>query len=119
LERYVDAFQRYDVDGLVSLLRDDATLSMPPYTLWLSGHDAIRTWLNGRGSGCRGSVLVPTAASGWPAYGQYRPGGDRGTHSPWALIVLELSGGRIAGWNSFLETEKFFPLFGLPPYLSV
>ncbi len=77
-----------------------------------------RAWLLGRGCGCRGSRLVPTAACGLPAFGQYRPGGPHGTHHPWALIVLELSGDRITGWNSFLDTEKFYPLFGLPPFLS-
>ncbi len=118
LERYVEAFHRYDVDELVSLLREDATLSMPPYTLWLRGPEIIRTWLLGRGIGCRGSQLIPTAACGLPAFGQYRPGGPHGTHHPWALIVLELSGDRITGWNSFLDTEKFYPLFGLPPFLS-
>lgn len=114
LERYVDAFQRYDVNALTALLHEDATFSMPPYTLWLHGHDAIRTWLLGRGAGCRGSRLVPTAACGSPAFGQYRPGGPGGSYRPWALIVLELSGGRIAGWNSFLDTETLFPKFGLP-----
>jgi RNA polymerase sigma-70 factor (ECF subfamily) len=117
LERYVDAFHRYDVNGLAGLLREDATLSMPPYTLWLRGPEAIRTWLLGRGAGCRGSRLVPTSACGSPAFGQYRsaPGGG---YLPWALIVLELSGDRIASWNSFLDTENLFPLFGLPPQLS-
>jgi RNA polymerase sigma-70 factor (ECF subfamily) len=118
VDRYVEAFHRYDVDDLVSLLREDATLSMPPYTLWLRGPETIRMWLLGKGSGCRGSRLVPTAACGLPAFGQYRPGGPHGTHHPWALIVLELSGDRIAGWNSFLDTENFFPLFGLPPFLT-
>jgi len=118
LNRYVDAFERYDVDGLASLLREDATLSMPPYTLWLQGGDAIRAWMLGRGCGCRGSLLVPTAASGLPAFGQYRPGGANGVRKPWALIVLELSGDRIASVTSFLDTEHLFPLFGLPPDLK-
>src|SRR5207302_9918354 len=117
VDRYVDAFLRYDVDALVALLHQDATLSMPPYTLWLRGRDAIRTWLLGRGSGCRGSRLVPTAACGSPAFGHYRPGGPDGGYRPWALIVLELSGDGIAGWNSFLDTETLFPLFGLPRHL--
>ena len=101
---------------LVDLLREDATLSMPPYTLWLRGHDVIRKWLVGPGSGCRGSRLIPTAACGSPAFAQYRPGapgGGPGYH-PWALIVLELAGDRIAGWNAFLDTETIFPLFGMP-----
>jgi RNA polymerase sigma-70 factor (ECF subfamily) len=117
VDRYVDAFLRYDVDALVALLHEDATLSMPPYTLWLRGHDAIRTWLLGRGAGCRGSRLVPTAACGSPAFGHYRAAGPEGGFRPWALIVLELSGERIAAWNSFLDTEALFPLFGLPRHL--
>jgi RNA polymerase sigma-70 factor (ECF subfamily) len=119
VQQYVDAFERYDVEHLVSLLRDDATLSMPPFTFWLQGPDPIRAWLLGRGSGCRGSRLVPTAACGLPAFGQYRPAdGPPGTHHPWALVVLELDGDRIVGWNTFLDTEKFFPLFGLPLHLT-
>jgi len=117
VERYVDAFLRYDVDALVALLHQDATLSMPPYKLWLRGPDAIRAWLLGRGSACRGSQLLPTAACGSPAFGQYRAGGPAGSYQPWALIVLEVSGGRIAGWNSFLDTETLFPRFGLPSRL--
>jgi RNA polymerase sigma-70 factor (ECF subfamily) len=116
LERYVDAFHRYDVDNLVALLREDATLSMPPYTLWLQGPDAIRAWLLGRGVGCKGSRLLATSACGSPAFAQYRLGAD-GVHRPWSLTVLELSGNRIAAWNAFLDTEKLFPLFGLPAEL--
>jgi RNA polymerase sigma-70 factor (ECF subfamily) len=117
LDQYVDAFHRYDVDGLVSLLRDDATLSMPPYTLWLQGPDAIRAWLLGRGAGCRGSRLLPTRACGVPAFAQYHPD-PAGGHRPWSLTVLEIADGRIAAWNSFLDTEKLFPRFGLPPHLD-
>jgi RNA polymerase sigma-70 factor, ECF subfamily len=118
VNRYVDAFERYDVDTLTTLLHQDATLSMPPYALWLQGHEPIRSWLLGRGSGCRGSRLVPTSACGSPAFGQYRPSGPGGRHQPWALIVLELSGDRIAAMNSFLDTEALFPRFGLPTELS-
>jgi RNA polymerase sigma-70 factor (ECF subfamily) len=95
-------------------LTEDATLSMPPYTLWFRGRQAIREWLSGRGSGCRGSRLVPTAACGQPAFGQYRQGGEQ----PWAIIVLDLSPDGIAGITSFLDTETLFPVFGLPPRLS-
>jgi RNA polymerase sigma-70 factor, ECF subfamily len=113
VRRFVEAFERYDVDALAALLREDATFSMPPYTLWLRGRDSIRDWLAGRGSGCRGSRLVPTAACGLPSFAQYRQGGAR----PWALIVLEPAGDRIAAWNAFLDTERLFPRFGLPPAL--
>jgi RNA polymerase sigma-70 factor (ECF subfamily) len=118
LDRYVDAFHRYDVDTLVTLLREDATFSMPPYTLWLRGRDAVRDWLLGRGAVCRGSRLVPTSACGSPAFAQYHPNGSDGGYQAWALIVLERSGDQIVAWNSFLDTETLFPLFGLPLRLS-
>jgi RNA polymerase sigma-70 factor (ECF subfamily) len=117
LARYVEAFERYDVDALAALLRDDATLSMPPYTLWLRGPEAIKAWFLGRGIGCSGSRLVPTAANGHPAFGQYRPGPPGRPHQPWSLIVLELDGDRIAAMNHFLDTTSLFPRFGLPPEL--
>jgi RNA polymerase sigma-70 factor (ECF subfamily) len=118
VDRYVEAFERYDVDALTSLLHQDATLSMPPFSLWLRGHESISAWLLGKGSGCRGSRLVPTSACGSPAFGQYRPGGPGEPHQAWALIVLELSGDRIAGMSSFLDTETLFPRFGLPRVLA-
>jgi RNA polymerase sigma-70 factor, ECF subfamily len=114
LARYVDAFERYDVDALAAMLRDDVRFSMPPYALWLEGPEAVRTWLEGRGAGCRGSRLVPTAANGLPAFGQYRLGAAGEPHRPWALAVLEIEDGRITSWTSFLDTESLFPRFGLP-----
>ena len=98
LARYVDAFERYDMESLTSLLHEDATQSMPPYELWLSGRDDILGWWFGTGIGCKGSRLVPTtSANGSPAFGQYKPGGPNGTYTPWALQVLELSDGGIGG----------------------
>jgi len=117
VDRYVAAFERYDVDELASLLREDATFSMPPYALWLQGPQAVKDWLNGMGAGCRGSRLIPTAACGSPAFAQYRVN-PAGGHSAWALVVLELDGDRIAGWNSFLDTETLFPRFDLPLRIS-
>ena len=114
LRRYVDAFERYDMDSLTSLLRDDAKWNMPPYELWLRTHEDIVKWCLGPGIGCQGSRLVPTFANGSPAFGQYKPG-PNGELLPWSLQVLELSDGRISGITFFLDTEKFFPLFGLPP----
>jgi RNA polymerase sigma-70 factor (ECF subfamily) len=109
LVRYVDAFERYDMAALAKLLHEDATLSMPPMSLWLRGFDDISAWMTGTGIGCVGSRLVPTVANGHPAFGQYR------TTGPWALIVLEISAGRIKGINNFLDVDRLFPLFGLPP----
>jgi RNA polymerase sigma-70 factor, ECF subfamily len=113
LARYVDAFERYDLDSLTSLLHEDATWSMPPYDLWLQTHADIVKWCLGPGIGCRGSRLVPTVANGSPAFGQYKPG--PGGYEPWSLQVLEISGGRITGITFFLDTATLFPLFGLPP----
>jgi len=114
LARYVDAFERYDLDELVSLLSEDVKQSMPPFELWLVGPSEIRAWMLGPGIECEGSRLVPTIANGAPAFGQYRPSGPGGSFEPWALHVLEISGGIIVGLNFFLDTETLFPLFGLP-----
>jgi RNA polymerase sigma-70 factor (ECF subfamily) len=118
LGRYVDAFERYDMDSLVALLHEDATLSMPPFELWLQGRDQVIQWFLGIGCGCRGSRLVAVEANGAPAFGQYRVSESGSGHEPWALQVLEISDGRITGLNSFLDTAHLFPLFGLPPRLD-
>ncbi len=118
LARYVDAFERYDMDSLTSLLQDDATWNMPPFELWLQTHDDIVQWCLGPGIACRGSRLIPTVANGSPAFGQYKPDPVNGGWQPWSLQVLELSDGSISGITFFLDTEKFFPLFGLPPRLD-
>lgn len=112
LDRYVDAFERYDMESLTSLLHEDATQSMPPYDLWLRGRAEIVRWMLGPGLDCRGSRLIPTVANGAPAFGQYRrrPGG----YAPFSLHVLEIEDGRVTGLTNFLDTETLFPLFGLP-----
>jgi RNA polymerase sigma-70 factor (ECF subfamily) len=116
LERYVDAFERYDMDALTSLLRDDATWSMPPYEVWLRTHEDVRRWCLGPGIGCKGSRLLPVIANGSPGFGQFKPG-ENGLE-PWSLQVLEISDGRIAGISFFLDTVRLFPLFGLPDRLA-
>jgi RNA polymerase sigma-70 factor, ECF subfamily len=119
LARYVDAFQRYDIDALTSLIREDAKQSMPPYDLWLRGREDIFAWWFGPGIACRGSrVIAAPNANGSPAFGQYKPSVSGNGYEPWALQVLEVSAGRIAEFTFFLDTEKLFPLFGLPPRLE-
>jgi RNA polymerase sigma-70 factor, ECF subfamily len=117
LARYVDAFERYDMESLTSLLREDATWSMPPYEMWLQTHDDIVSWCLGPGIGCRGSRLIAVEANGMPAFGQYKPGAQGGLE-PWSLQVLEIADGRIVGISFFLDTERLFPMFGLPPRLD-
>jgi RNA polymerase sigma-70 factor, ECF subfamily len=115
LARYVEAFERYDIEALTSLIQEDATQSMPPYELWLTGREDILRWWLGPGAGCRGSRVMPTvAANGSPAFGQYRPSASGIGYDPWALQVLEVANGRIVEFTFFLDTERIFPLFGLP-----
>lgn len=116
LARYVDAFERYDVSGLVSLLHEDAVLSMPPYPLWIQGRDELGRWFVGPGIGCRGSRLLPTSGNGLPGFGSYRPD-ERGGHYPWGIQLIEIRGDRIAAQHSFIDPE-LFPAFGLPTYLE-
>ncbi len=116
LRRYVDAFERYDMDALTSLIHEDATQSMPPYELWLRGREDIFAWWVGRGAACRGSrVLATQTANGSPALAQYKPREDGAPgYEPWALQVLEIAGARIVELTFFLATDKLFPLFGMP-----
>jgi RNA polymerase sigma-70 factor, ECF subfamily len=121
LDRYVDAFERYDIERLVGLLHEDAVQSMPPFALWLQGAQDIGRWMVEPGpSGCRGSRLVATAANGRPAFGQYRPD-PAGGFTPWAIQVLEITDGRIAGMAFFLDLldpGRLFASFDLPDHLD-
>jgi RNA polymerase sigma-70 factor (ECF subfamily) len=113
--RYVEAFEKYDVAALTKMLHEEATLSMPPYDMWLQGHESIATWMLGFGIGCKGSRLVPVeACGGTPAFAQYREGGSKA----WALIMLDVRGDRIMGMTSYLDVETLFPRFGLPLQLT-
>ena len=119
LARYVEAFEAYDMEALAAVIQEDATQSMPPYELWLSGRDDIFRWWLGPGAGCRGSRVIPTStANGSPAFGQYKPSPSGEGYEPWALQVLELSGGRIVEFTFFLGTPTIFPLFGLSERLG-
>ena len=119
LARYVDAFQRYDIGALTSLIQEDAKQSMPPYDLWLEGRKDIFEWWLGPGIGCRGSRLLPApSANGSVAFGQYKPSESGSGYDPWALQVLEVADGGLVELTFFLDTERIFPLFGLPARLE-
>jgi len=118
LDRYVAAFEDYDIDRLTDLLHEDAIQSMPPYSMWLKGRDDLFAWWLGAGIGCKGSKLVPVGlVNGMPGWGQFKPDPDGG-YEPWSLIVPEVSGGRIVELTFFLDTPKLFPFFGLPDHLD-
>ncbi|HET7421472.1 MAG TPA: sigma-70 family RNA polymerase sigma factor [Candidatus Dormibacteraeota bacterium] len=118
LERYVAAFERYDLTALTSLIKEDAKQSMPPFDMWLSGREDILTWWFGPGIACRGSRVIPTvSANGMPTFAQYKID-PAGGYSPWALQVLEIKDGQISNIRFFLDTAKLFPLFGMPLHLD-
>lgn len=116
LERYVDAFERYDIPALVQLLRDDVVLSMPPFDMWFRGADQLASWFLGQGIGCKGSRLVPVAVNGTAGFGSYKPAGP-GRWEPFAVQVIEVADGTIVGHHNFLYPHQF-EQFGLPPFLE-
>jgi RNA polymerase sigma-70 factor (ECF subfamily) len=118
LARYVAAFEAYDIDALTAVIHEDATQSMPPYDLWLAGRQNVFAWWFGPGIECAGSRVIPAGrANGSPAFGQYKPE-PGGGHDPWALQVIELSAASVVELTFFLDTDRLFPLFGLPPRLD-
>ncbi|GAA3031964.1 sigma-70 family RNA polymerase sigma factor [Streptomyces glomeratus] len=118
LERYVAAFEGYDMAALTALLHEDAVMTMPPFDLWLRGTVDITGFMTTLGSACAGSRLVPVAVNGLPGFAQYKPDPDTGGFTAWAVQVLETSDGRISGFHCFLDTKRWFPLFGLPLQLD-
>jgi RNA polymerase sigma-70 factor, ECF subfamily len=117
LARYVDAFERYDMDALTALLKEDAVWNMPPYELWLQSHLDIVKWCMGPGIACKDSRLIPVEVNGSPGFGQYKPD-PNGGWAPWSLQVLEVGEDRLEGVTFFLDTARFFPMFGLPAHLD-
>ncbi len=119
VSRYVDAFERYDMDALTALIQEDASQSMPPYDMWLDGREDILTWWAGPGIECAGSRLLPVAVANGPvAFGQYRVSQTGEGHDPWALQILEFGPKGIAKMTFFLDTARLFPRFGLPLHLD-
>jgi RNA polymerase sigma-70 factor (ECF subfamily) len=118
LERYVAAFEGYDMTALTALLHEDAIMTMPPFDLWLTGHDDIIGFMTTIGSACEGSRLFPVQVNGLPGFAQYKPDPDTGGWSPWSVQVLEISDGRLTGFHFFLDTKRWFPLFDLPLHLE-
>ncbi|MCU1498769.1 MAG: polymerase, sigma-24 subunit, subfamily [Acidimicrobiales bacterium] len=116
LARYVEAFERYDITELVSLIHEDATFTMPPFPLWLEGTEEIGRFYLGQGIGCEGSRLLATSANGCPAFGAYKKVHD-GLWEPWAIQVIESSDGAITGLHHFLYPALFAD-FGLPPRIE-
>ncbi|MBA2347045.1 MAG: sigma-70 family RNA polymerase sigma factor [Solirubrobacterales bacterium] len=117
LAAYIDAFERYDMEALTGLLREDAAFTMPPFELWVRGTEEIVAFMTGTGAKCEGSRVLATAANGSPAAAIYNPAAD-GTFAPWAIVVLETDGERIAALHHFLGGSELFASFGLPELLD-
>ncbi|MFD7707485.1 sigma-70 family RNA polymerase sigma factor [Streptomyces sp. NPDC059786] len=118
LERYVAAFEGYDMTALTALLHEDAIMTMPPFDLWLRGTDDMTGFMTTIGAACANSRLFPVAVNGLPGFAHYKPDPEAGGYTPWAVQVLEISKGRISGLHCFLDTARWFPLFGLPPHID-
>jgi RNA polymerase sigma-70 factor (ECF subfamily) len=118
LERYVAAFEGYDMTALTALLHEDAIMTMPPFDLWLRGTGDITGFMTTLGASCAGSRLLPVAVNGLPGFAHYKPDPEEGGFSAWAIQALEISDGRITGFHCFLDTKRWFPLFGLPLHLE-
>jgi RNA polymerase sigma-70 factor (ECF subfamily) len=116
LEQYIDAFERFDVDRIVSLLHHDVVVSMPPFAFWLRGRDTFREWLESTASSCGHARLLPTEANGCPAVALYGVGAG-GRAEPAAIHVLEWRDDRLTALHAFLE-PSLFPLYGLPTVID-
>ena len=116
LARFVDAFERYDMDALVKLLHDDAVMSMPPFDFWLEGARTIVEFYVGPGAACRDSKVIVTSANGAPAFASYKAEAD-GRYLPWAVHVLDVDGDVVVGQHSFIG-PRVFEAFGLPAHLD-
>lgn len=110
--RYIEAFERYDVGSLVALLREDATLSMPPFDLWLQGSADIGRFLAAMAAEGGRDRVLQVAANGCPALAVYRPAATASELQAFGIHVLEIAGGRIAAIHAFLD-PSLFPVFGL------
>ncbi|CAM5265451.1 Sigma-70 family RNA polymerase sigma factor OS=Streptomyces alboniger OX=132473 GN=CP975_21945 PE=3 SV=1 [Streptomyces alboniger] len=118
LERYVAAFEGYDMAALTALLAEDAVMTMPPFDLWLRGTADITGFMSTMGAPCANGRLLPVNVNGTPGFAQYKPDPENGGYMPWSIQVIEISEGRIAGFHCFLDTQRWFPLFGVPLHLD-
>jgi RNA polymerase sigma-70 factor (ECF subfamily) len=118
LTRYVEAFERYDIDSLLALFHENGSLSMPPFVMWVSGRPDMASFYQITQTHCIGSRLLPVRANGGcPAFAQYVPAGDDGVLLPWAIHLPEVKDGRIVHLHHFIDSE-LFGRFGLPPSLD-
>jgi RNA polymerase sigma-70 factor, ECF subfamily len=118
VDRFVEAWERADVDAVVAMLADDATLAMPPYPSWYHGRDAVGAFLAARPLSARVRWrLVPTRANGQPAFGHYMWDDAAGFFTPHGISVLTVRGGQIADLTIFRIADTV-RRFGLPAHVA-
>lgn len=124
LERYLQAWETEDVDGLVALMKEDATFTMPPSPSWYLGREAIRTLLTTQAFAPLAQNrwhFSPTSVNGCPAFAVYHAAGQEGTFRAFGIQVITLDDGApgllIADTTTFLD-PSLLPLFGFSPELS-
>jgi RNA polymerase sigma-70 factor (TIGR02960 family) len=113
LDKYVAAFERFDLAELVALFREDGSLSMPPFVMWVQGKTDLASFYEATRWHCLGSRLIPLKVNGnTPAFAQYAPS-SHGTLEPWGIHVLEIQDRQIAHVHTFIDAA-LYPRFGLP-----
>lgn len=114
LERYVKAFEDYDVPGIVELFTREAVWEMPPFLQWVRGAENIGTLIerNCPAAATGDQIMVATAANGQPAFGLYMLD-EQGDHRAFHIQVLTLEGGGVSHVAAFFDVE-LFRTFGLP-----
>lgn len=118
LDRYVEAFEQYDIDALMALFHENGSLSMPPFVMWVRDRANLASFYEATRSHCFGSRLLPINVNGQnPAYAQYAPTGPEGILKPWGIHVLEIKNGKIAHIHTFIEST-LYSRFGLPTHLD-
>jgi RNA polymerase sigma-70 factor (ECF subfamily) len=142
VDRYVDAWERGDVEAFAEMLAENATFAMPPLSSWYQGREAIKLWATGYPlSGAWRWRAIKTSANGQPAFGAYAWNEEDGAYRPFALNVLTLRGTEISDVTAFIarsaeprdravfshypdepvdasKLDDVFKRFGLPPQLD-
>ncbi len=118
LSRYVEAFERFDIDALVALFHEEGRMSMPPFPMWVQGKADLFKFFSLTRWHCFGSRFVPTTVNaGYPAFAQYMPSNDQTCLIPWGIHVIVMKDNKIYHLQNFINT-KLFLRFGLPAQLD-
>lgn len=117
LARYIAAFEAYDTDAIVALVKPDVTITMPPFAFWLRGAREWAEFMHGPGAACLGSKTLPIDLNGELGFAQYKPTAP-GVWTPWALVMIDLADdGLVAGVHNYVYGD-LFERYGLPARIT-